>query len=350
MLCGILNCFDKGEDPFKTTTDSSADKLSYVGSAAYNALRFKHAWHHKEQWNVTTGKPIGSLHQTPKGEVFDVSTDPTDRHDDWFPEALKQIMIRTTTWCDLMSLGPPDGLFLTKIQEALLQICKTASSNPAEKPIIIRMMFGNIVGMPVNCDKIIKKLTEKLPEDANIQLWVGAWRKGASWNHAKLIAVDGRCLHTGGHNLWHPHYLENNPVHDLSIEMEGRVAHDGHLVRFPYYLFKWAFYLYVHAVCTIPMSYSSLIFDSNNRTNMYSLQMVNGALFRENSLVVLGSALKRFLTACPLSGKIALSSVNGLPIRHRNSLLNTILLQFLVTKIQKEPFLSFHWAVMELSP
>lgn len=229
MLCGILNCFDKGEDPFKTTTDSSADKLSYVGSAAYNALRFKHAWHHKEQWNVTTGKPIGSLHQTPKGEVFDVSTDPTDRHDDWFPEALKQIMIRTTTWCDLMSLGPPDGLFLTKIQEALLQICKTASSNPAEKPIIIRMMFGNIVGMPVNCDKIIKKLTEKLPEDANIQLWVGAWRKGASWNHAKLIAVDGRCLHTGGHNLWHPHYLENNPVHDLSIEMEGRVAHDGHL-------------------------------------------------------------------------------------------------------------------------
>ena len=91
------------------------------------------------------------------------------------------------------------------------------------------MMFGNIVGMPVNCNAVIKALTEDLPADANIQLWVGAWRKGASWNHAKLIAVDGRYLHTGGHNLWDYHYLKNNPVHDLSIEMEGRIAHDGHL-------------------------------------------------------------------------------------------------------------------------
>lgn len=90
-------------------------------------------------------------------------------------------------------------------------------------------MFGNIVGMPVNCNQIIKNLTSDLPKDANVELWVGAWRKGASWNHAKIIAVDGRYLHTGGHNLWDPHYLKNNPVHDLSIEMEGRVTHDGHL-------------------------------------------------------------------------------------------------------------------------
>jgi len=91
------------------------------------------------------------------------------------------------------------------------------------------MMFGNIVGMPTNCDVVRKALTKDLPAGNNIQLWVGAWRKGASWNHAKLIAVDGRYLHTGGHNLWDYHYLKNNPVHDLSIELEGRVAHDGHL-------------------------------------------------------------------------------------------------------------------------
>merc|ERR1719456_1271493 len=89
-------------------------------------------------------------------------------------------------------------------------------------------MFGNIIGMPVNCDSVITELTEDLDENANIKLWVGAWRTGVSWNHAKIIAVDGHSLHTGGHNLWTDHYLKNDPVHDVSMEAAGRVAHDGH--------------------------------------------------------------------------------------------------------------------------
>lgn len=83
--------------------------------------------------------------------------------------------------------------------------------------------------MPINGNGLIKQMTKHLPEDSNLQVWVGAWRKGVSWNHAKLIAVDGRYLHTGGHNLWDRHYLGKDPVHDLSLEMEGRIAHDGHL-------------------------------------------------------------------------------------------------------------------------
>ena len=83
----------------------------------------------------------------------------------------------------------------------------------------------------------MKKLTENLPEDANIQLWVGAWRCGASWNHTKLIAVDGRYLHTGGHNLWSDVYMKNEPVHDISIQLEGTVAHDAH----NYADTQWAF-------------------------------------------------------------------------------------------------------------
>jgi len=51
---------------------------------------------------------------------------------------------------------------------------------------------------------------------------------GVSWNHSKIIAVDGNVLHTGGHNLYDAHYLRKNPIHDLSVEFDGRVAHDGH--------------------------------------------------------------------------------------------------------------------------
>mmetsp|Transcript_11134 Transcript_11134/g.16718 ORF Transcript_11134/g.16718 Transcript_11134/m.16718 type:complete len:568 (-) Transcript_11134:83-1786(-) len=227
VLCGCFSNFSADDELAKQVEDSSAQKLSTVGRAAYDALKYKHAWHHKAQWNVTSGKTVGSLHQTPSSAVFKTTADPEDAHADWFPEKMAEIMSKTTTWCDLMSLGPPDGVFLTKIKEALATICANAKNS--DKPVIIRMMFGNIVGMPTNCDVVRKALTKDLPADNNIQLWVGAWRKGASWNHAKLIAVDGRYLHTGGHNLWDYHYLKNNPVHDLSIELEGRVAHDGHL-------------------------------------------------------------------------------------------------------------------------
>jgi phosphatidylserine/phosphatidylglycerophosphate/cardiolipin synthase-like enzyme len=82
--------------------------------------------------------------------------------------------------------------------------------------------------MPVNCNAVSRELVKDLPTDANIRLWVGAWRRGVSWNHAKIIAVDGKYLHTGGHNMWDGHYLTYDPVHDLSLEMVGDVALDGH--------------------------------------------------------------------------------------------------------------------------
>jgi len=62
-----------------------------------------------------------------------------------------------------------------------------------------------------------------------MNVWVGSWRSGVSWNHSKIIAVDGKYLFTGGHNLWDAHYLKDKPVHDLSIELEGRVTLDSHM-------------------------------------------------------------------------------------------------------------------------
>ncbi len=235
---GLFDCCDGNSDKILNALaydDDAQGKLSYVGDAAYSILRTKHAWHHHKLWNVTSGKIIGSLHQTPRAAVFRRDFDPKEGHDDWFPEKMYEIMIRTKVFCDIMSLGPPDGLFMTKFQEALKVIAENATNSP--KPVIIRFLMGNIVGMPVNCNALIKELTKDLPEEANIQVWVGAWRKGASWNHAKLIAVDGQYLHTGGHNLWDFHYLKNNPVHDLSMELEGSVTHDGHL----YANAQWAF-------------------------------------------------------------------------------------------------------------
>ncbi|CAK0863257.1 unnamed protein product [Prorocentrum cordatum] len=154
-------------------------------------------------------------------------------------------MAKTKRWCDVASLSPPDGKFMERMKTAIQSINTTAVEQRGP-PIIIRIMFGNIIGMPVNCHALIRELVSGIRKDTcNIQLWVGAWRRGVSWNHAKIIAVDGVHLFQGGHNLWDAHYLQKNPVHDLSMQAAGRCARDGHI-----YLDKqWSFIQKMQSNC-----------------------------------------------------------------------------------------------------
>jgi hypothetical protein len=219
---------DDDESSGEEVEDASAEALSYVGKAAYDVLRAHHNHVHHELWNVTRGKVVGNLHQTPKDAFTrEDMTDPPEGHDDWFPEKIGEIISRTEGWCDVMSLAPPDGLFMVAFKAALRKICDRGASLGR---VTIRMMFGNVVGMPVNCNRLIQELTKDLPSgaDKKLKLWVGSWRKGVSWNHAKIVAVDGKYLWTGGHNFWDYHYLKGNPVNDLSLEMEGGPAIDAH--------------------------------------------------------------------------------------------------------------------------
>lgn len=219
---GVLCCCDEGpEYSDGEVVDDDAENLSHIGEAAYDMLRKYHNRQHHKLWNVTSGEVVGELQQTPKS-TWEQTSDPEDGHSDWFAIKMGEILSRTERWADVMSLAPPDGLFMTKFQEALQVICDRAAVQ--EKKITVRMCFGNIVGMPVNITAVTNELTKNLPPNPNIRLWVGAWRKGVSWNHAKLIAVDGLYLHTGGHNMWDQHYLKFHPVHDLSLEL--KVSYD----------------------------------------------------------------------------------------------------------------------------
>lgn len=215
---------DDDEDELEVN-DEDAEGLSHVGQAAYEVLSTQHAEHHLHLWNVTSGTVIGELDQTPK-DLFVAEEDPPEGHSDWFPVKMGEIMKRTVTWCDVMSLAPPDGKFLEELRDAMTHIHRNADP---ENPPVIRMMFGNIIGMPVNCTAVVEALTRDLGPDPNLLLWVGSWRNGVSWNHAKMIAVDGKYLHTGGHNMWDKHYLRHSPVFDLSLELKGSVTHDGHM-------------------------------------------------------------------------------------------------------------------------
>ena len=59
-------------------------------------------------------------------------------------------------------------------------------------------------------------------------LHVGAYRVGAdSWNHSKIVSIDGEKVFTGGHNLWTRHYLQEAPVHDVSVVLDSTIAVDA---------------------------------------------------------------------------------------------------------------------------
>jgi hypothetical protein len=195
MFKGFFSDPPEWSDDEGEVIDDDALKLSHVGQAAYETLRTRHHQHHHTLWNVTSGAVVGDLRQTPLHTFEGEGRDPPAGHSDWFPHTMAEIMARTEHWCDVMSLGPPDGLFMEKFQEALQTLCQRADETG--KTITIRIMFGHIIGTPVNITAVITKLTENLPPSPNIRLWVGAWRKGVSWNHAKIIAVDGLYLHTG---------------------------------------------------------------------------------------------------------------------------------------------------------
>lgn len=221
---------DHGVESF--SSDDVPDGLSYVGGAAHLVLRWKHAHQQGLCWNLTHGRVVGKIAQTPSPESGFFHQEQTINqwnefsHSDEFPLRIGEIIARAEEFVDIASLGVPDGKFLASIVQALRKL------DGSGKRITVRFLTGNIIGMPTDNTALINDLTNNpegaLSQDSNIRLWAGSWRKGLSWNHAKIVAVDGKYLLQGGHNLWDAHYLKTNPVRDVSMEVEGQVTHDAH--------------------------------------------------------------------------------------------------------------------------
>jgi phosphatidylserine/phosphatidylglycerophosphate/cardiolipin synthase-like enzyme len=116
--------------------------------------------------------------------------------------------------------GGPEGAFLKAIVEGL----RVGHKDHPEQEPVVRVMIGKFpVGFYSAADWA-----------RNLQDRVGSWLKVqsasmrtelTSWNHAKVLDVDGREAIVGGMNYWNSDYLHTaNPTNDLSLEVEGRAA------------------------------------------------------------------------------------------------------------------------------
>ena len=123
-----------------------------------------------------------------------------------------------------------------------------AACSGSDVDATVRLLFGSIPNKGMDSSTVLKVLTRDVAANSKLKVHVGTYRtslnvKGnllrpadssglvedtVSWNHGKIIAVDGTYLITGGTNLYSEHYLHSDPVHDLSMVVTGGAALTAH--------------------------------------------------------------------------------------------------------------------------
>ena len=130
------------------------------------------------------------------------------------------------SFVDITSLSPPDGQFFAAIRNAITLL--SARQSPPE----VRIISAEIpIEGTVNTKTVLQSFMRDVASSSKIRVAVGAYRSSdtaESWNHAKIVAVDGKTAIVGGHNMWSQQYLTVDPVNDTSMEVHGSAAADAH--------------------------------------------------------------------------------------------------------------------------
>ncbi|MER7759773.1 phospholipase [Streptomyces sp. NPDC097619] len=140
---------------------------------------------------------------------------------------------------DISTLAPfPDGAF----QDAIVAGLK-ASVAAGHRPKV-RVLAGAAPVYHLNVvpakwrDEVVAKLGTAAGSVALTVASMTTSKTGLSWNHSKLLVVDGRYAVTGGINNWKGDYLDTaHPVADVDLALAGPAA--GSASRYLDALWEW---------------------------------------------------------------------------------------------------------------
>jgi phosphatidylserine/phosphatidylglycerophosphate/cardiolipin synthase-like enzyme len=147
-------------------------------------------------------------------------------HSDALVSLVHDLVASAQRRIDIALLQPvPDSRFLEALRTALQSLASR------KVPVTVRLIIGQYPPDNVDVPAFYKALTDGL-DTSRLSVSVAAFRScvasedcdSYSWNHAKIIAVDGRDALVGGHNLWSQDYLFEAPVSDLSMRVQGPAA------------------------------------------------------------------------------------------------------------------------------
>ena len=155
---------------------------------------------------------------------------PSGRH---LLECVEETVASGSRLVDISSLEPyASGHFLDAIARGL-ELMAARGENTT-----VRILFGNNPYSKETNEglvEMLRRLTRNL-DPRTCFLTIYACRMftcidglNSSWNHAKIVAADGRSCLVGGHNLWSGDYFAGGPVHDLSALLQGHGALEAHL-------------------------------------------------------------------------------------------------------------------------
>ncbi len=143
-------------------------------------------------------------------------------HSDETLDTIYETMLSAKSYLDVSSLTPPDGRYAAAVRNAVTRLSERAA------PPTVRMLYGDFPGEFFSAARTEATLTRDVAKGSKLHLTVGGYRAAfTSWNHSKIVAADGRIALVGGTNMWTDHYLQGNPVHDISLRLAGTAASDA---------------------------------------------------------------------------------------------------------------------------
>ncbi|OAJ33146.1 phospholipase D-like domain-containing protein [Piscirickettsia salmonis] len=164
-------------------------------------------------------------------------------------DRIYNVIVHAEHFVDITTLESwPDLKFRSTLRNALTVLAKTGKkitvrmlagvyqpfpSKQSSNEQIQRKFFANNYVTWYFLDDLIRDI-KNIPE-SNLDIYVAGMRScsgtcdpdvqmSLSWNHSKIINIDGKKIISGGLNMYSTDYLMKNPVFDLMIEIQGPVA------------------------------------------------------------------------------------------------------------------------------
>lgn len=234
LACTVATANEPAPDPINCLKDGLAKSGTYVTNmhqclvqkygAKYNNVAFSLT-------NDNTLVPDKWIAQTPK--VWGMTAEEVGKQKNigqFLVTDIRRIIASAEHFVDITTLSPfPDATFKNNILAGLKVLAKSG------KHVTVRILAG----WPQTSTVTTKWTKSYLDffanpiskiKSNNLSIYVAAQRTLAeiSWNHSKIVAVDGKVFITGGENLWTKDYMGATPVHDMNVLIYGSAAYYGH--------------------------------------------------------------------------------------------------------------------------